>query len=139
MYYKVNMADETHREGDQQVVSKVVFKGIDEGPFIILQIIHADYILLRLPFEVKTLFIEWLETHYPLKAKHVLSIIMQCRDGKAYDSDFGSRMSGAGAYANMLKKRFELACRKNRVNGRQAVRLNCELFRRGNKDQLTLF
>ncbi len=99
---------------------------------------HADYILLRLPFEVKTLFIEWLETHYPLKAKHVLSIIMQCRDGKAYDSDFGSRMSGAGAYANMLKKRFELACRRNRVNGRQAVRLNCELFRRGNKDQLTL-
>ena len=44
----------------------------------------ASYILLRLPLEIKDLFKEWLEAHAPGKAKHVLSLIRQCRDGQLY-------------------------------------------------------
>jgi DNA repair photolyase len=72
----------------------------------------AGYVLLRLPHEVKILFREWLAEHYPDRAKHVMSLIQQTRGGKDYDATFGRRMSGTGAYAELLQSRFELARRK---------------------------
>src|ERR1700678_818213 len=72
----------------------------------------AGYVLLRLPHEVKVLFREWLGEHYPDRAKHVMSLINQTRGGKDYDAQFGQRMVGTGAYAELLRTRFELARRK---------------------------
>jgi DNA repair photolyase len=72
----------------------------------------AGYILLRLPHEVKEIFSEWLTTHYPLKAGHILSLVRQTHDGKLYDSEFGTRMKGNGPYADLLKRRFETASRR---------------------------
>jgi DNA repair photolyase len=72
----------------------------------------AGYVLLRLPHEVKILFREWLAEHYPDRAKHVMSLINQTQGGKDYDSTFGVRMSGTGAYAELLRSRFDLARRK---------------------------
>ena len=70
----------------------------------------AGYILLRLPHELKELFRDWLETHVPLKADHVMNRLRDCRGGKDYDAQFGERMRGTGMYAALLRKRFELAC-----------------------------
>ncbi|HEX9465929.1 MAG TPA: PA0069 family radical SAM protein [Alphaproteobacteria bacterium] len=72
--------------------------------------VSAGYTLLRLPFEIKDLFTEWLEAHAPLKAKHVLSLIRGARGGKLNDPNWGSRMRGDGPYAELLRKRFRLAC-----------------------------
>jgi DNA repair photolyase len=72
----------------------------------------AGYVLLRLPHEVKILFREWLDEHYPDRAKHVMSLINQTRGGKDYDAEFGRRMTGTGPYAELLRTRFELARRK---------------------------
>jgi DNA repair photolyase len=72
----------------------------------------AGYVLLRLPHELKTLFREWLEDHHPDRAAHVMSLINQARGGKDYDSEFGVRMKGTGAYADLLRARFALAKRK---------------------------
>jgi len=72
----------------------------------------ASYVLLRLPHEVKILFREWLSVHYPDRAKHVMSLINQARGGRDYDAQFGRRMVGTGAYAELLRTRFELARRK---------------------------
>jgi DNA repair photolyase len=72
----------------------------------------AGYILLRLPHEVKTLFREWLDVHYPDRARHVMSLINQARGGKDYDARFGQRMIGTGPYAQLLRTRFELAARR---------------------------
>jgi DNA repair photolyase len=72
----------------------------------------AGYVLLRLPHELKILFREWLKDHYPDRAAHVMSLINQARGGKDYDSQFGVRMKGTGAYAELLRARFELAKRK---------------------------
>ncbi|KAF1013253.1 MAG: hypothetical protein GAK31_03402 [Stenotrophomonas maltophilia] len=69
----------------------------------------AGYVLLRLPLEVSPLFRDWLDTHYPDRATHVMSTIQQLRGGKDYDSQFGTRMRGQGAYANLLSNRFKLA------------------------------
>jgi len=73
---------------------------------------YASMILLRLPREVLDLFVEWLEGHFPLRAKHVMSLISQARGGKDYDSNFFARMKGSGPYAQLLTQRFSRACSK---------------------------
>lgn len=89
---------------------------------------RAGYILLRLPHEVKHLFREWLDVHYPLKAAHVMSRVHAMRDGRDNDPRFGSRMAGTGELAHLLKKRFELACRRFGLN-RVQHRLDVSQFR----------
>jgi DNA repair photolyase len=76
----------------------------------------AGYTVLRLPHEIKDLFAEWLNEHAPYKAKHVLSLIRQLRDGKLNDPNFGSRMRGTGEYADLIGKRFRLACQRLGLN-----------------------
>ena len=66
----------------------------------------ASTILVRLPFEVKDLFLAWLQEHYPLLAERVLSLIRQCRDGRLNDPEFGSRMAGTGPVAALIGQRF---------------------------------
>ncbi|HEX6980090.1 MAG TPA: PA0069 family radical SAM protein [Alphaproteobacteria bacterium] len=78
----------------------------------------AAYVLLRLPFEIKDLFTEWLETHAPLKAKHVLSLVRDVRGGRLNDPNFGTRMRGDGPYAELIAKRFRLACTRLGLGGR---------------------
>ncbi|MFQ5974619.1 MAG: radical SAM protein, partial [Alphaproteobacteria bacterium] len=76
----------------------------------------AGYVLLRMPHEIKDLFAEWLEVHYPLKARRVLSLVRETREGKLYDSSFATRMRGTGKYAELLAKRFALACKRLGLN-----------------------
>jgi DNA repair photolyase len=90
----------------------------------------AGYVLLRLPHEVKGLFREWLLEHYPDRAKHVMLLINQTRGGKDYDSQFGVRMRGTGAYADTLRARFDLAVRKLQFTDSAARHdLRTDLFR----------
>lgn len=100
----------------------------------------ASYVLLRLPYELKGLFREWLETHLPLRAAHVMSLINQSRDGKDYQSGFGSRMRGTGQFAELIAKRFALARRRYGLD-RQGRGLDPGLFRvpAAAGDQMGLF
>ena len=79
----------------------------------------AGYILLRLPLEVKALFIEWLEVHFPDRKKKVLALLRACRRGKLYDPAFGTRMTGEGVTAQLLARRFELACKRLGLAGNE--------------------
>lgn len=72
----------------------------------------ASYLMLRLPHELKVLFVEWLRAHYPSKAKKVLSRIREMRGGRLNDARFGCRMRGRGAHAEVMRRRFEVACRR---------------------------
>ena len=102
---------------------------------------RAGYTLVRLPWEIKTLFEEWLRENFPDRARKVLNHIRESRGGKLNDGTFGSRMVGEGIYADMLKKRFELTVRKLGFNqyGREARRsLDYSQFRGGDQ-QLSLF
>src|SRR2546430_14082881 len=56
----------------------------------------AGYTLLRLPWEVKDLFKDWLGRDYPLKAKHVMARIRDIRGGRDNDPQLGSRIEGGG-------------------------------------------
>ena len=50
------------------------------------------------------------------KAKHVLNLIRETRGGKLNDPNFVSRMRGQGPYAELLRKRFRLACARLGLN-----------------------
>ncbi|HVR81165.1 MAG TPA: PA0069 family radical SAM protein [Luteimonas sp.] len=69
----------------------------------------AGYVLLRLPHELKDIWREWLQLHYPERAAHVMSLIRQMRGGKDYDSAFGKRMRGEGPFAELIAMRFAKA------------------------------
>ena len=102
---------------------------------------RAGYTLVRLPHEIKTLFEEWLNASFPDRARKVLNHIRESRGGKLYDAQFGSRMTGQGIHADLLKKRFEVAVRRLGFNqyGRDARRsLDYSQFRGGDA-QLSLF
>ncbi|MDD3447664.1 MAG: PA0069 family radical SAM protein [Gammaproteobacteria bacterium] len=88
---------------------------------------HAGYVLLRLPHETRALFEDWLRTHAPLQAEHVLSRIRDCRGGKAYDADFRTRMRGTGPFAGLIRQRFRLAAR--RLGYTDPEPLACDQFR----------
>lgn len=100
----------------------------------------ADYVFLRLPREVRDLFYEWLEEHYPQRAKHVISLIRQSRQGGDYDHQFGTRMRGTGVYADLIAQRFRRACSRLGLNSDRMVDLDCSAFARtmGSGDQLSL-
>jgi DNA repair photolyase len=99
---------------------------------------EAGYVMLRLPLELRELFSEWLVTHFPAKARHVLSLVRSARDGKLYDPSFDKRMTGEGPYAWMIGRRFEVAAGKL---GFSSTRLRSDLFRppRCGAEQLSLF
>jgi DNA repair photolyase len=94
----------------------------------------ADYIVMRLPNELKELFREWLAVHYPLRAEHVMSVVNQLRGGRDNDPRFGERMTGTGLFAELLGQRFAIACKRfgldgRNQGGREAPELVTNLFR----------
>jgi DNA repair photolyase len=72
----------------------------------------ASYTILRLPHEVASLFRDWLSWHAPEKAARVMSVLYDLRGQRTNDPNFGSRMTGLGHFADLLRQRFELACRR---------------------------
>ncbi len=72
----------------------------------------ATYTLLRLPHEVADLFRTWLDWHAPEKASRIMSVLYDLRGGRANDARFGSRMTGLGHFAELIRQRFDLACRR---------------------------
>lgn len=102
--------------------------------------INANYILLRQPGEVKNLMDEWLEIHAPDKKSRVQSLIRQSRGGKYNQSAWGTRMTGTGPYAEMLRQRFHLT--RNRLGLKpRTMDLDCTQFVRPIKPspQMDLF
>ncbi|MES1982430.1 MAG: PA0069 family radical SAM protein [Pseudomonadota bacterium] len=100
----------------------------------------AGYTLMRLPYEVKDLFKDWLTTHYPLKAEHVMSRLREMRDGRENDPEFGSRMRGSGIYADLLKQRFRIATERLGYNReRQSLDVSHFIKPAARSGQMNLF
>jgi len=100
----------------------------------------AGYVVLRLPYELNDLFREWLETHEPLKAKHVLTRLNAMHGGKDYDSSWGRRQTGQGEYAMLLRQRFTAACARYGLKTDERFVHNTSLFQppRSGPEQLAL-
>jgi DNA repair photolyase len=90
----------------------------------------AGYTIVRLPHELKGLFREWLDLHVPDRAEHVMSLVRQMRGGRDNDPRFGSRMRGEGEFAELIRQRFALACRRNGLARGRGISLDAAAFRR---------
>ncbi|HUP02182.1 MAG TPA: PA0069 family radical SAM protein [Gemmatimonadota bacterium] len=90
---------------------------------------RAGYVLLRLPYAVKDLFEDWLERHYPDRKEKVLNRLRDLHGGRLYDPRFGSRMRGAGPFAEPMEQMFDVACRRHGLN-RRSSDLSVAFFRR---------
>ncbi len=98
----------------------------------------AGYVVLRLPYQQKDLFDDWLTRHFPDRKEKVLNRIRALRGGKLYDADFKNRMSGEGIFAEQIGQMFKVACHKHGLN-REHVHLTTKHFRRPPGNQLDLF
>jgi DNA repair photolyase len=100
----------------------------------------ASTITIRLPLEVAPLFRAWLEEHFPGRAAHVLARVRELHGGRDYDPAWGTRMTGTGPFAELLRRRFAVACARLGLD-REGPRLRTDRFavppRAG--EQLSLF
>jgi DNA repair photolyase len=99
---------------------------------------HAGFVLLRLPYSVKDLFVNWLYDEFPLKANKIINRIKDIRGSKLNNSEFGKRFQGEGEFAETIKSLFNVSCKKYGLNKRN-YRLSLENFRNENSNQLELF
>ncbi len=86
----------------------------------------AGYVLLRLPLELRQMFEAWLTQHFPDRARHVLNLVRETRDGALNDAKFHSRFRGTGVYAELLARRFARAARQHGLTEREP--LDCSQF-----------
>jgi DNA repair photolyase len=100
---------------------------------------RANYILLRLPLEVRGLFEDWLAEHYPLRAERVMKAIRESRGGKAYDAAWGRRMRGQGVFADLIARRFAVAVKRHGLNTGDHSELRTDLFMPPGQQQLDLY
>jgi DNA repair photolyase len=82
---------------------------------------------------VRDLFFEWLDLHFPERAQKVRNRIRELRGGRDNDPRFGHRMRGQGPWADLLRRRFDAACRKTGIGSGRSASLTTALFRPPNR------
>jgi len=73
---------------------------------------RAFMILLRLPAEVEGVFRERLEQAFPMRVERVWNALTDMRGGHLREAGFGPRMQGSGARWEILRRLFEVQCRR---------------------------
>ncbi len=86
----------------------------------------ANYVVLRLPFELVEVFHAWLHEHFPDRAGRVVARLRELRGGRDNDPRFGWRMTGQGPWADLIRARFQARIR--RLGGGDRPRLRTDLF-----------
>jgi DNA repair photolyase len=96
--------------------------------------------LLRLPYQVKDLFLDWLKRNlHPDRARKVESMIRQARGGKLYEASYAKRRHGRGPIVDQISQTFDVFTRKLGLN-RDLRPLSTAHFRRPElTGQLSLF
>ncbi len=96
----------------------------------------AGYTIVRLPWAVAPLFEHWLEEHFPERKEKVLGRIRHLRGNRLNNSQWHTRMTGDGIFAEQIASMFAISCRRNRMCARP--KLSCASFQRPTT-QLRLF
>ncbi len=92
----------------------------------------AFSVVLRLPWEVNPLFQDWLAQHVPDRAERVMARVREMRGGRENDSRFGTRMTGTGVWAELVRQRFEKACARLGLQREKSL-LDLQAFSRPGK------
>ncbi|MCH2201580.1 MAG: PA0069 family radical SAM protein [Fuerstiella sp.] len=76
----------------------------------------SSHILLRLPHSVKDLFSDWLRNRRSNHADKVLSRLMNVRNGRLNDTEYGRRMRGSGPLADQITALFRVSARRFQID-----------------------
>ena len=68
----------------------------------------ASYVVLRLPATVKTIFVDWLQNHFPDRVEKVLGRLRSSRGGNVHNAAYGVRMTGHGEMAEQIRRTFKV-------------------------------
>ncbi|HYF02504.1 MAG TPA: PA0069 family radical SAM protein [Patescibacteria group bacterium] len=90
---------------------------------------NAYYVIVRLPLAVKPIFLNWLTREEPGRAEKIAHRLEEMRDGKLNRTEFGKRMVGEGAHAEMIRQIFKMSCRKYGLN-KTNIHLSTDAFQR---------
>jgi len=99
---------------------------------------RAGYLIMRLPYAVKDVFLAWLDTHAPTKKARVLDRVREIRGGQLNVSDWGKRHVGEGIFAGQIRELFTVAARRAGLN-QDRVELSTAHFRPPGGKQMDLF
>lgn len=100
---------------------------------------QAYHVMLRLPLAVRPIFLDWLEREEPNRAAKVRHALEEMRGGKINLAEFGARMGGKGARADMLRDLFRLTARRLGLN-QAPLDISTDHFRRPARNgQIDLF
>jgi DNA repair photolyase len=77
---------------------------------------RAFRVMLRLPAEVKPVFLQRLEQAYPGRAQKVINAVREMRGGALYNSQFHTRGKGSGQRWDAIEWLFDLTCKKLGMN-----------------------
>jgi DNA repair photolyase len=99
---------------------------------------HASYIIVRLPYKVKDLFVQWLEQHFPDRADKIKNRLLDMRGGNLNSSDFGKRMKGEGKFAKQIKDLFQIHVARHGFN-KKFDSLTTKHFLKTHGEQTSLF
>lgn len=105
--------------------------------------LSASYTMLRLPYSVKDLFVDWLENHFPDRKEKILNSIRDVRGDrngeKLYNASFGTRMTGEGPYADHIRNLFKIFRKKYGLDKPMTMSTTSKASFRRPGDQLDLF
>jgi DNA repair photolyase len=90
---------------------------------------EAYHVILRLPLAVRPIFLDWLEREEPGRAAKVKHALEQMRGGVVNLAEFGKRMGGTGARAEMISDLFTITARRRGL-GSNPIHQTTEHFRR---------
>jgi len=88
----------------------------------------AGYTIVRLPWAVAPLFEHWLEEHFPERKDKVLGRIRHLRGERLNNSQWHTRMTGEGIFAEQIASLFKISCHQAGIGGRPT--LSTESFRK---------
>lgn len=98
----------------------------------------ANYQIVRLNGDVAEIFTDWVIKNFPNRADKILNQIKSAHGGSLNDSRFGTRQSGEGEFAKMIRAQFNLA-RKKFLSGRTMPAYNLDLYEKFKNPQMKLF
>ncbi len=101
---------------------------------------RAAWALLRLPYQLKELFLDWLQRSvHPDRARKIESLLRQARGGRLYDASPAARHRGRGPIVAQIAQSFDVFTRKYGLN-RDVRPLSTAHFRRPTSNgQMTFF
>ncbi len=98
----------------------------------------ASMQMLRLPFAVNDLFVDWIRREYPDRENRIVSRLRQVRGGKLSSYEFGERMAGTGETAGAIRQLFRASRKKYNMN-EELLELSTDRFRRSPGKQMEMF